>query len=1415
MTPTPQLFSNFEDKTPHRSIVRARCISVGRKFLNHKTFLMLVTAVSIYSCAHFVFAAARNTPFTPGQTIDPGTDSQPCGPLDTNCFPSAGSITSITGSGGTTGLTLTGGPITTAGTLTLGGTLGVANGGTGQTTYTDGQLLIGNSTGNTLTEATLSGTSNEISITNGHGSITLSTPQPIGTASTPTFASTTLSNFTPGSIPFFAYGGSLNQNNANLFWDNTNMRLGIGSSTPGYPLSVNGAGYFGGNLTTTGTLTLSGVTGSTQCLHVNNSGAVSGTGSDCGGGSFSLPITITSPTWPVVMKDSSNHTLLQYSTSTATLGSYNGPVLSLTNSFGSAQPFLRDSGGASQIWGALAGNNIDDSNGSRNKEPMIGSAACYNATLGEVLCLGNSAGYSVSGLSQVSTAIGQYAGADAYTMTEDTYIGGNSGHGIMKSNDNTQVGAYWGYYGSAPYISDIVSLGVANGVAYMSNSNGMDFNLSMSAGGSVDPGFHIYYLACKVAGGEIPCAQHTSEPMVISGTQTINLTNIPVYTGPLSYTGRVLYRTKTIPLDSHSRSPSGAPLYIVANLNTTDTTYTDTAADSSLSPRTTKDASNSICIGDHCNYYMSNVAVIGSSAFSPISDVYLGCSPYNSTSGICSKLTIHSTGAQGVDTIGADLALSPGQGTGVAAGGKLLFQTTPIGGVSGYTYENSPITRMVILPNGNIGIGTSSPSNILEVSGNTFLGGNLTATGTLTFLNTGTSTFSGGIVATCFATSTGGSCIVPGTGGGGGSTSPGGSNFNIQFNNSGSFGGTGSSTLNGLGNAYFAGNMVIGTTSTSTVLTSQFKTVSTNYTAPALLALSPLLANGHNPNGADTFNVTYPAGNWTGIIDNRDNDVGGNGLFVGGRYGSSNSTIFELGMFNAVSGAYTSEFKVTGDAAATFNGVISAKGLTIPQAVGGNLTSFSLSANAQPWNTAFIGNAGGAGVTIGNTNTTGTSSILSVNSGVTYTSNLPTGQGTTRFTVLSNGKVGIGTTSPGTTLDVAGDITDENVMGCNGGSGGLGTTATGTVYCQVAFSDARLKNDISSLDSQASLNLVNSLNPVSFYWKDPSIPGSGSTQEQFGFLAQDVAKVAPNLVATTSPTYLTPDGTFYLNYQGVIPLLAKAIQAQQGEINTATSSLSTLTLGQNSLASAASTTSVTLSSLSAQVNLLSANTTANQSSISNLQSNQVSTSTIVSTTATTLSTSTSFIQTIANAVQSLIQSTGNWIVNQVTAVSGIFTHVQSDSIQSNTIDTNRSKSDTMETNNLCVDDVCVNKDQLKALLIQAGGVSSSSPNRMVATTTPPSDPTASSTSSTTASTSSDSISTSTPISNPIATSTDIQAASTTVPIAPATPPDAISSSTPAVTSPDTSTSTPVIIPLPVDNAQPQTNDVSGSTTSNP
>ena len=80
---------------------------------------------------------------------------------------------SAAGSGDPEELTVTS-PLSISSTALTLGTVGVTNGGTGQTTYTNGQLLIGNTTGNTLAKATLTA-GYHMNVTNGAGSITLAT----------------------------------------------------------------------------------------------------------------------------------------------------------------------------------------------------------------------------------------------------------------------------------------------------------------------------------------------------------------------------------------------------------------------------------------------------------------------------------------------------------------------------------------------------------------------------------------------------------------------------------------------------------------------------------------------------------------------------------------------------------------------------------------------------------------------------------------------------------------------------------------------------------------------------------------------------------------------------------------------------------------------------------------------------------------------------------------------------------------------------------------------------------------------------------------------------------------------------------------------------------------------------------------
>lgn len=84
------------------------------------------------------------------------------------------SVSSVSVSGSTTGLTFSGNPITTSGTITMSGVLAVEHGGTGYSTgWQDGQLLIGSTSANDLFRGTLSAGSN-VSITNGSGAITIS-----------------------------------------------------------------------------------------------------------------------------------------------------------------------------------------------------------------------------------------------------------------------------------------------------------------------------------------------------------------------------------------------------------------------------------------------------------------------------------------------------------------------------------------------------------------------------------------------------------------------------------------------------------------------------------------------------------------------------------------------------------------------------------------------------------------------------------------------------------------------------------------------------------------------------------------------------------------------------------------------------------------------------------------------------------------------------------------------------------------------------------------------------------------------------------------------------------------------------------------------------------------------------------------
>jgi hypothetical protein len=179
----------------------------------------------------------------------------------------SGSVTSVAASVPAF-LSIAGSPITTSGTLAItysGTALPVANGGTGQTSYTDGQLLIGNSTGNTLAKSTLTAGTG-VTITNGSGTITIAATGTGGTvtsvaqsftgglisvAGSPVTTSGTLALTvagTSGGLPYFssastwASSAALTQYGVVLGGGAGAAPTSTSAGTAGYILTSNGAG---------------------------------------------------------------------------------------------------------------------------------------------------------------------------------------------------------------------------------------------------------------------------------------------------------------------------------------------------------------------------------------------------------------------------------------------------------------------------------------------------------------------------------------------------------------------------------------------------------------------------------------------------------------------------------------------------------------------------------------------------------------------------------------------------------------------------------------------------------------------------------------------------------------------------------------------------------------------------------------------------------------------------------------------------------------------------------------------------------------------------------------------------------------------------------------------------------------------
>lgn len=228
-----------------------------------------------------------------------------------------GTVTSVNASGGTTGLTFSGGPVTSSGTLTLAGTLATANGGTGQTTYTDGQLLIGRTSDGSLAKATLTAGTG-ISVSNGSGAITITNSAPDQTVSLTAGSGISVTGTYP-SFTIAATGGS-----------GTVTSINVSGGTTGLTFS-------GGPVTTSGTITMAGTLGVAN----GGTGATTLTGVVIGNGTSAFT-TKTNPSGAFVgttdIQTLTNKTLTSYTETvfaitdgaTVNLDPNNGPIQTWT-----------------------------------------------------------------------------------------------------------------------------------------------------------------------------------------------------------------------------------------------------------------------------------------------------------------------------------------------------------------------------------------------------------------------------------------------------------------------------------------------------------------------------------------------------------------------------------------------------------------------------------------------------------------------------------------------------------------------------------------------------------------------------------------------------------------------------------------------------------------------------------------------------------------------------------------------------------------------------------------------------------------------------------------------------------------------------------------------------------------------------
>lgn len=210
----------------------------------------------------------------------------------------AGTVTSVDASGGTTGLSFSGGPITSSGTLTLAGTLVTDNGGTGLTSYVAGDTLYYTS-GTALSKLSI-GSAGYVMTSTG------SAPQWTAQSSLSVGSATTATNVAGGSANQIVYNTGAGATsfivapttpNTYLEWSGSAFQWSV--NPLGTVTSVGtGTGLTGGPITTSGTINFSNAAVGTWAATPSSANLAAAMTDETGSGSlvFANSPTLSSPT---------------------------------------------------------------------------------------------------------------------------------------------------------------------------------------------------------------------------------------------------------------------------------------------------------------------------------------------------------------------------------------------------------------------------------------------------------------------------------------------------------------------------------------------------------------------------------------------------------------------------------------------------------------------------------------------------------------------------------------------------------------------------------------------------------------------------------------------------------------------------------------------------------------------------------------------------------------------------------------------------------------------------------------------------------------------------------------------------------------------------------------------------------------